>query len=56
MNCPHCNTILTADEVKRLWAKLGGSAGTGKSKARSKAACRRAQKASVASRLRNSSK
>ena len=26
MNCPHCNKDLTPEQIKKLWAMLGGSA------------------------------
>jgi len=41
MECPHCGHELTPDEVKRLWASLGGSV---KSEARARASVENGKK------------
>jgi len=42
VNCPHCHQPIADAEVRREAARLAGSAGTGRAKARSSATARAA--------------
>jgi len=52
MNCPHCNTELTPEEIKRLWGQLCKS----KAKRPSKMAAKERAKKAAAARWANRKK
>jgi hypothetical protein len=52
MNCPHCNTALTPEEIKRLWGQLCQS----KARRPSKRVARERAKKAAAARWANHKK